>query len=151
VSMVTATSPGTTVPVKVVRAKKTLTLNVKIEELDLQSEQASVQATGPRPNAPSEEPKDTGFGMSVEPMTANAARRLGAPAGGGAIVAEVNQGGAAQRAGIRPGDVIIEINDTAVTTVAQVTKVLDAIPAGRTARILVFRDGQETLTLLRKQ
>ena len=151
VSMVTATSPGTTVPVKVVRAKKTLTLNVKIEELDLQSEQASVQATGARPNAPSEEPKDTGFGMSVEPMTANAARRLGAPAGGGAIVAEVNQGGAAQRAGIRPGDVILEINDTAVTTVAQVTKVLDAIPVGRTARILVFRDGQETLTLLRKQ
>jgi serine protease Do len=150
VSMVVSTVPGTTVPVKVVRAKKTLTLNVKVEELDLQSEQASAQVPS-RPNAPMEQPKETGFGMSVEGLTPNTARRLGAPAGGGAIVADINQGGAAQRAGIRPGDVILEINDVAVTSVAQVTKALDAIAVGRTARILVFRDGQETLTLVRRQ
>jgi len=151
VSMVVSTVPGTTVPVKVVRAKKTLTLNVKVEELDLQSEQALQAPQILRPGAPTEQPKDTGFGMSVEGLTPNLARRLGVPSGGGAIVAEINQGGAAQRAGIRSGDVILEINDVPVTSVAQVTKVLDAIPVGRTARILVFRDGQETLTLVRRQ
>src|SRR4029077_913320 len=60
VSMVTATAPGTTVPVKIVRARKTMTLNVKIEELNIEDEQASAQASAPRPNAPTEQPKDTG-------------------------------------------------------------------------------------------
>ena len=151
VSMVTSTTPGTTVPVKVVRARKALTLNVKVEELDLQSEQASVQTAQARPNAPAEQPKDTGFGMSVEGLTPNSARRFNAPANAGAIVSDVDQGGAAARAGIQPGDVILSINDVPVTSVAQVTKALEAVPVGRNARIIVFRDGQETLALLRKQ
>jgi len=150
VSMVTSTAPGTTVPVKIIRAKKSMTLNVKVAELNLQDEQASVQPTTGRPNGPTEQPKDTGFGMSVEGLNPNTARRANAPAGG-AIVSDVDQGGAAQRAGIRPGDIIVEINDAAVSSVAQVTKALDAIPTGHTARIVVFRDGQETMTLVRKQ
>ena len=38
--MVTRTAPGTTVPVKVMRAKKTQTLNVTIEELNLDTERS---------------------------------------------------------------------------------------------------------------
>jgi len=56
-----------------------------------------------------------------------------------------------RNAGILAGDIIVEINDVAMTSVTQVTKALDAIAVGRTARILVFRDGRETLTLVRKQ
>ena len=72
--MVTRTTPGTTVPVKIMRARKTQTLNVKVEELDLLAER---QQTGEpeRPQEP-EEAKDTGFGMSIEPLTPN----RGAPA-----------------------------------------------------------------------
>jgi serine protease Do len=151
VSMVTGTVPGTTVPVKIVRARKPMTLNVKIEQLNIEDEQASVQATGARPNAPTEQPKDTGFGMSVEGLAPNVARRLNVPAGGGVVVSDVDQGGAAQRAGIRPGDVILEINDVAASSVAQVTKSLDAIAVGHTARVVISRDGKETLLLLRKQ
>ncbi len=102
--MVTATTPGTTVPVKVMRAKKPLTLNVKVEELNVAAEQAQVAGAQPNPA----EPKDTGFGMTIEGLTPNLARRLSVPTGqGGAVVSDVDTGGAAEAGGVRPGDVIL--------------------------------------------
>jgi len=151
VAMVTATTPGTTVPVKILRSRKPMTLNVKVEELDLASEQAQA-AQQPRPGAQPDEPKDTGFGMSIEGLTPNLARRLGVQAGaGGAVVSDIDQGGAAEAAGVRPGDVITKINDLPVTTLDQVSKALDAVPSNRTARIVVLRGGRESLVLVRKK
>ena len=150
VSMVVATTPGTTVPVKIIRNKKTQTLNVKVEELDVQAEQN--QAAPVRPDSPDEQPKDTGFGMSIEGLSPSIVRRLGLPTGvGGAIVSDVEPGSPAAQGGIRPNDVIVTIGGTPVTSVAQVSKLLDAVPAGRTARIVVWRNGQEQLALVRKR
>jgi serine protease Do len=149
VSMVSATVPGTTVPVKIIRAKKAQTVNVTIEELNIDTERDTperVQA------APQEKPTDTDYGMSIEALNPNRARRLNLPAGvGGAVVSDVDQAGAAARGGIAPGDIILEINGQKVTTVEQVTKALAAVGEGRTARIVVYRDGREVLALVRKR
>jgi len=150
VAMVTATTPGTTVPVKILRARKPMTLNVKVEELDLASEQA--QAAPARPGAQPDAPKETGFGMSIEGLTPTLARRLGVqPGAGGAVVSDIDQGGAAEAGGVQPGDVITKVNDLPVTTLDQVSKALDAIPSARTARIVVLRGGREALVLVRKK
>jgi serine protease Do len=151
VTMVTATAPGTTVPVKIVRARKTMSLNVKVEELNIEAEQAQAQTAQNAP-APGAEPKETGFGMTIEGVTPNVARRLSLPSGAtGAIVSDVDQAGAAASSGIRPGDVITQINGQPVTSVDQADKALDAIPQGRTARIVIFRGGREVLVQVRKQ
>ena len=42
--MVVATKPGTTVPVKVLRDKQEKTLNVTVDELDLEAEQNAAAA-----------------------------------------------------------------------------------------------------------
>ncbi|HXT72053.1 MAG TPA: PDZ domain-containing protein [Vicinamibacterales bacterium] len=150
VSMVSATAPGSTVPVKVMRAKKPVTLNVTIEELNVDTERDDPLAQVPAPKV--EEPKDTAFGMSVEALTPNRARRMNLPNGmGGAIVSDVEPAGPAARAGIGPNDVITEVNGTKVTSVDQVTKALEAVGDGRTARIVIFRDGREVLALVRKR
>ena len=150
VAMVSATAPGTTVPVKVMRAKKLTTLNVTIEELNVDTEREENQLVAPTPRG--DEPKDTGIGMSVEGLTANRARRLNLPNGvGGAVVSDVEPGSPAASAGIGPGDVITEINGQKMTSVDQVTKALEAIGAGRTARVVIFRDGREVLALVRKR
>jgi serine protease Do len=150
VEMVVATAPGTTVPVKVMRAKKPVALSVKVEELNIETEQA--QATNaPAPATPAQ-PKDTGFGMTIEGITPNLSRQLSLPSGtGGAVVSDVDEGGAAATGGIRPGDVITQINGQAVTSVDQASKALDAVPQRRTARIIVFRAGREVLLEVRKQ
>ncbi len=60
------------------------------------------------PPPPPAEPGPTGFGITIEALPANFAARLGVPAGLGVIIMEVWRGLAADRAGLRPGDVILE-------------------------------------------
>jgi serine protease Do len=151
VGMVTRTAPGTTVPVKIIRAKKLQTVNVTIDELDIDSER-NVPETQLQEPEPVEAPKETGFGMTIEGLTAAYSRQLKLPQGTtGALVSDVEPAGAAARAGLRPGDVIVEVNDQKVGSVDQVTRALDAVAAGRTARIVVFRGGREVMLLVRKK
>jgi serine protease Do len=149
IAMVTSTTPGTTVPVKVVRAKKTLTLNVKVEELDLAQEQGQETIAAARQNEDRNTPKDTGFGMTIQEITPSAARTLQGK--GGAVVSSVDPLGQAAQAGLNPGDVILSVNDEEVKTLDQVSKALDAVATGRTARLIVSSRGQERLVLVRKR
>jgi len=155
VNIVTRTTPGTTVPVKIYRDKRAMTLNVKIEELDLAQENAAA----PRRVAPGEapaEPTDTGLGMHIQPVQPRELRSLQVPAGrGGAIVTDLTPLGPAQQGGLAEGDVILSVQGQPVRSVEDVTRALGGIPAGRTARIIVWRfeagQGQEMLVQIRKR
>ena len=150
VSMVTRTAPGTTVPVKIMRAKKPKSLNVTVAELDEAAERQ--QQFVERQESQPEERKETGFGMTIEPLTGGLLRQLNLPAGTtGALVSDVDPSGEAAQGGLRAGDVIVEINDQKVTTVDQASKALDAVASGRNARVLVIRGGREVLVMIRKR
>ena len=98
VSMVTATAPGTTVPVKIMRAKKPMTLNVKVEELNIEAEQARRRRRRGRTREPDAAEGHRLRHVDRRPHARTLARRLALPAGaGGAIVSDVDQGGAAAR------------------------------------------------------
>ncbi len=153
VALVSGTPPGTSAPVRLVRDGKPMTLTVKVEELNLGTEQARAEAS--RPPAASAAPKDTGFGMMVAPVTPRISRSL--PGGrGGAIVTEVDPTGSAARSGMLPNDVLLKINGKDVSTVDQVTAALNGIDAGQAVRVLLWRPGEngqsgaETFLLLRK-
>jgi serine protease Do len=145
------TKPGTTVPVEIYRGRKPMTVQVTVAELDLQAEQASVRSElDPRgPDRP--EPIETGFGMEIEELTPDIARQLRVPAGrGGAVVTRIDQrGAAAQR--LAAGDVILSVNSRDMSTLDEVAEALEAIPSGRTARLIVWRQGREVLVLVTKR
>ncbi len=148
VGMVTRTAPGTTVAVKIVRAKKPMTLNVRIEEFDAELQLA--QQNEAEPETPAA-PTDTGLDMSIENITPAIARQLELPAGGtGAVVMDVDPTGVAARSGLRPRDVIVSVNDQNVANVREVRAALDRIPSGRLVRLVIFRGGRETLVEVRK-
>jgi serine protease Do len=150
VAAVTKTAPGTTVPMKIVRDKKVMTLNVKVEELDLEQEQGGGQ-TARQTREPAES-VDTGFGMTLDPITAQATRDLEIPSGrGGAVVASVNPSGPAAQGGVVPGDVVLSVQGAPVKSVSDVTSALSKVTAGRTARMVVWRQGREVLVLVRKR
>jgi serine protease Do len=157
VDLVVHTAPGTTVPMKIVRNGKPMTLNIKIEELNVEDELATAapDATPVPDRAP--EPKETGFGMTVEAVTPQISRRMQVPAGrGGAIVSDIEPRGAAYQGGMAPTDVILSINGTAVSSPEQVIKVLADIEPGHIARVLVWRSLQgqprgEQLVIMRKK
>lgn len=64
----------------------------------------------------------------------------------GVYVSSVSAGGPADRAGVRPGDVIIEANGQAITNMEELTAVRDEIDVGGSLELTVWRNG-ETLKL----
>ena len=151
VKMVTATKPGTSVPVKVLRDGKERTFNVTVDELDLDAEQAGRQS---RNNPDRAEPTEQGgdsFGITLGNLTPQVARQLQLPSGRtGAVVRDVDPNGPSAGA-LRPGDVILSVNRQAVSSAADAGRELQRVAAGRIAQILVWRNDGEVFVTVKKE
>jgi serine protease Do len=149
VSMVMATKPGTTVPVRVLRAGKERTLSVTVEELDLDAESEPARRVSSDVEPQNE---STGFGMALSNITADVARRLRLDDGTqGALIVDVDQGSAAAKAQLSPGDVILEVSRVKVTSAAEAQRELAKVSSGHSASLLVFRGGQERFVIIKKE
>jgi serine protease Do len=140
VARVSATTPGTRVTVKYLRDGQEHTATVTIEEFAL-----DVDRTPP----PVAEARGD-HGLSLEDITPALAARLRLPPGlDGALVAEVTSDGAAQRAGLRPGDIVTAINRRAVHDAAAATRELARAEAGQPVFLLIWRRGVELFLQMR--
>ena len=151
VGMVVNTKPGTSVPLTIYRNNQRKSLNVTIDELDLEAE----QTRGARRNTPNQqpqpEPTTTGLGMTLDAITPDAARRLELPSNtGGAIVTDVDRNSPADKGGVLPGDVILEVNRHKVANTSQATRELQNVQAGPVF-LLVWRDGSAAFLTLTKR
>src|SRR5215475_8565109 len=151
VKMVVATKPGTTVPVKILRNKQEKTLSITVEQLDLDAEQQSIQTRNNNNDSDNSETQGSGFGVSLSNLTPQIARRLQLPAGrSGALISDVDPDGPAAQSGIKQGDVILSINRKAVSNAADAARELQAIPSGRIAQILLWRQDAEIFLTVKK-
>ncbi|RJL32197.1 S1C family serine protease [Bailinhaonella thermotolerans] len=75
------------------------------------------------------------------------ADRSGRPAG--VSIAQVEPGGAAEKAGLRPGDVILAVNDKETPTTQELSEALAGLKPGDTARVQYSRNGQESTANVR--
>jgi serine protease Do len=153
VSMVVNTKPGTSVPVVVFRNNQRKTLNATVDELDLDAEQTrQARRAGGSPDTVDRQPPETSFGMTLEQITPEIARKMDLPSNtGGAIVSDVDRNSPAANAGIAPGDVIVEVNRHKVNNVSQVTRELQTVQTGQPAFILVWRDGNNVFVTMTKR
>jgi serine protease Do len=127
--MVSRSAVGSTVPVTVLRKGKESTLQVTIGQLPANVEEERAGAGGPaRPGGRLQ--------IVVADLTPDQRREMGIPYG--VLVREVAEGPAA-RAGIRPGDVIRQVGNTPIRSVAQLRDVIAHMPAGRPVPVLVQR------------
>ena len=151
VAMVTATKPGTTVPVRVIRDRQERTISVTVEELDLETETATRRAdNGGSDNAPEE--TTTGFGITLGNITPEVVQRLRLDRDiEGAVVTDVEPGSPAARAGLAVGDVILRVGRETVETAAEAGRELGRIPSRGTAFLRVLRNGQETFVSVTKE
>jgi serine protease Do len=151
VKMVTATKPGATVPVKVMRRRdrREGTLNITVEELDLEAERGRQARNRPTPE-PAEQGSDS-FGLVLGNLTPQRAQQLQLPSGlSGAFVTDVDPNGPSAGA-LRPGDVILEVNRVAVSSAAEAGRALQEIAAGRIAQLLLWRGDGEVFVTVRKE
>jgi len=149
VRMVVNTRPGTTVPVRVIRDRMERTISITVDELDLETETNSARSNGREPDNPAQE-TSSGFGITLQNITPEIARRLRMENRRGAVITDVEQGSPAARAGMQPGDVIVRVGQQAVETAADAQRELARIPSGGTAFLRVVRGGQETFVTVTK-
>ena len=81
------------------------------------------------------------LGLSVQPVTPPVARELGLKVKEGVLVRDVVEGGSAYEAGIRAGDVIVEIDRQPVRTVEDLKIRVDKQAKGEPIVMLVNREG----------
>lgn len=133
-SVIQTSAPDTTVSLVIIRDKKEKTVSVKLGTLP---EEESEEGGG------AEEDK---IGMTVQPLTADMAKNLGVPEDTkGVVVRSVEAGTPASRAGIQPKDIITEIDDQPVTSVASFTKAIKKLKSGDTAIVVVQRGERSTI------
>ncbi len=88
------------------------------------------------------------IGVQIQEVTAQMAEAFGVDRPRGALVGQVIEGGPAEKAGVKTGDVILSVNGKPVERSAQLPSVVSAIKPGESARLEVWRDkATRTLTV----
>ena len=82
--------------------------------------------------------------LAIAPLTTQLARELGAPDTKGIVIGRMRRDSSAYQAGLRPGDVIVSFNGTAVTDGAQLSRLVQDARIGSTATVGIIREGRRT-------
>jgi serine protease Do len=134
-NVVAATPVGKTVTIKVMRNRKTVALRTEIVEQ-------------PQNLAQTDEAMRNGgegtalAGLELRDLTPEISRQLNLPAGtAGVVITEVDVGTPAEKAGLQPGDVVLEINRTRVASVDDFRREAAKLGKKDTALLLVNRRG----------
>ena len=126
--LVARTPVGKSVEVTVIRGDERKTLTVTIEELTDEG------------GAPEEGGSEDTLGMTVQPLTPEIAESLGIEEGiQGVVVSGVEPGSSADEAGLRRGDIILEVNRKAVADLRAYRKAVGDVEEGKTILLLVRR------------
>lgn len=89
------------------------------------------------------------LGVQVGPVNREMAEALNLDRPIGALVNEVNEGSAADKAGIQPGDVILSFDGVTVESSGDLPPLVGSNPPGTEAKVEVSRNGKEkTLTVV---
>ena len=88
------------------------------------------------------------LGVRIQQVTAEIAESVGMREPIGAMIAGTNDGGPADKAKIRPGDIVIRFNNQDVKEMRNLPRIVAETAIGQEVPVIVWRDGKEvTLTI----
>jgi serine protease Do len=128
--VVAETPVGRDVPITVIRDGKPVKLGVKVAQLAEAKEEAQASAHD-----------KASLGLAVESLTPRLAQELGLKEARGVVVRGVEEDSSAANAGIRAGDVILEIDHHSVKDVADLRRGLEKHEKGSPVLVLLHRNG----------
>jgi serine protease Do len=132
-NMVAGTAPSTQASLEIIRNGREQTLTATLAELPAQTADAA-EAAG--------DGEGGRYGLAVEPITPEVARQMGLQGAGGLVVDQVAPASPASEAGIRPGDVIKEVNNRPVQSAAELQSALNG-SGDQPALMLLTRKGAD--------
>ena len=132
--------PGTTIKLEVMREGKIVDVPVTLEAMggrNSDDESASSEHGKPR------------WGLGLADLTPDVREQLQAPKDiHGAVVGNVQPGSPADNAGLRQGDVILEVNRHSVLSASDAVQELGKVTKGQDALVLVWSNGGNTYRVL---
>lgn len=138
------TREGQSVLVEVVRQGKIKQLFVEVGSLE---KKVSARSTDKkRPKTPTQ---NTRIGVLVEPVNETLQQRWGVQ--GGVMVKNIAKDSAAEKAGLRPGDVITMLDGVHIDTRKTFNKVQKALPTNKLVPMRIIRAGKPIFVPLRVQ
>jgi serine protease Do len=135
--VVASTPVGKTVTVEVIRERQKMRFQVQTGELKEETESFP----------PAESSSD--LGMVIQPLTPELAKKLELTVQSGLLVVHVENNSAAAEAGLLPGDIILEVEQTAVADLAGFNRGVAEMKEGDTLLFLVDRGGPTIYMTLR--
>lgn len=136
---------GSTVTLDVHRFGRNIKVKVKLDAWPDDSEPVLTKRREP------EDDKTGSFGLTVQTVTKDLAEQFGVEKAEGVIVTEVERESAAAQKGIRPGDLITEVNGKAVTTLKEFRQIVKEADAKRGVVIIYTSRGTSQVAVLREE
>jgi serine protease Do len=135
--VVASTPPNTDVPIKLLRKGQEKTVQVRVAEL---KEERVAEGGGTL---------EENLGMTVQELTPEIAKNLGVSESRGVIVTNVDDGSPADEAGVRRGDVVLEVNQKKIQTVQDYRAAIGGV-GGADSMLLLVRRGTNVLYVAMK-
>ena len=126
------TKPGTRADMEIWRKGKSMTLSVKVGETPTEKAAAAGKKAAPEPEV------TNALGLSVIDVPADVQKKLRIKGGVQVKVAD----GAAAKAGLQEGDIVLALNDTDVTGAKQFGELVGKLDKSRATGLLVRRGDQ---------
>ncbi len=138
--LVAVSPPGTEVSMNMVAGGEEKDIKVKLGEYP---DSGSAEAE--------EEKVEEDLGIAVQEITPQISRRFNLDRTDGVIIVNVERGTVAEESGLRPGDIVLEINKKPIKTLGDYTQALESIKGGNTALFLVKRGENTIYAAIRKE
>nr|WP_193345334.1 Do family serine endopeptidase [Beijerinckia indica] len=142
--LVAMAAVGKDVPVVLIRQGKEITKNVKLGRLEDNEKQASLN-TPDRDESALGSASQRVLGMSLSALTDEARQKFAIrdTVASGVVITDVDPESAAAEKHIQPGELVVEINQDAVKTPAEINKKLQSLKEqGKKSALLLVSNGQ---------
>ena len=120
---------GEKIAIKIIRGGKERTFRVKIAKRTEDKENLSLERSVEK----------TGLGMTVSTLTKEIARRFNISEAEGVVVVSIEEGGPADKADVRQGDIVLEIDHKPIKTIEDYQTHIKKVKKGKTVSLLVKR------------
>lgn len=139
---VASTAPGTSSELTIVRSGKRQKLKVTTDEL-------TEEMTKSSPGTAAEE-SSADFGLTVQTLTAELADKLGYEQGQqGVVITDVEATSIAARAGLRPRDLVVDVDGNAVKNIRDFREAMSKADTAKGVRLQVMRESSRRFVFLK--
>ena len=83
------------------------------------------------------------LGVLIQEISQEIADSLGMKSVRGALVSSATEGGPAEKAGVKTGDVILKFNNIEIGSMKELPKVVAGTPVGKSVPLVILRNGKE--------